>query len=133
MLQAPGYHFLQQLAIMYGSTPIIRWIRRISTLLEGKEEEILSNSITVRSLLLSFGELAIEAGMLNAALSRTGGDSEIQEKELFCHFSLTIQLIAFGNDRRNISCGKRELCIDDLAMIIEDEWLKAVPVVGLRF
>lgn len=70
--------------------------------------------------------------MLNAALSRTGGDAEVQEKELFCHFSLTMQLIALGNDRRNVNSANRELCIDDLMMIIEDEWLKAVPVVGIR-
>jgi hypothetical protein len=88
---------------------------------------------TVHDVLLCLGELAIEAGLLNSALSRTGGDAEVAEKEMFCHFSLMVQLMALGNDRRSIDPGNRELCLDDLMMLIDDEWLKTVPTIGLRF
>jgi hypothetical protein len=89
--------------------------------------------ISVHDLLLSLGELAIEAGLLNSALSRVGGDSEVVEKEMFCHFSLMIQLVAMGNDRRGgIESGRREMCLDDLMMLVEEEWLKAVPAIGIK-
>ena len=92
-----------------------------------------SQFITVHALLLCFGELAIEAGLFNSALSRTGGDSEVEEKEMFCHFSLMIQLLALGNDRRKVDLTHRELSINDLMMLAEDEWLKTVPTTGLRY
>lgn len=88
---------------------------------------------TVHDVLLCLGELAIEAGLLNSALSRTGGDPEVTEKEMFCHFSLMVQLMALANDRRNIEPGSRELYLDDLMMLIDDEWLKTVPTIGIRF
>lgn len=89
--------------------------------------------ITVVSLLVCFGELAVEAGLLNSALSRTGGDSEVKEKEMFCQFSLMIQLLALGNDRRNVDVSHRELSINDLMMLTEDEWFKTVPNTGIKY
>lgn len=108
----------------------MKWLKRLTSIVNGAQKPIPTVSVYV--LLLSFGELAIEAGLLNSALSRTGGDSEIGEKEMFCHFSLMIQLLAISYDRRDIGTGSRELVIQELMMLAEEEWLKSVPAIGIR-
>lgn len=112
----------------------MKWLRRFYPIMTSTESNNpQADFITVSSLLLCFGELAIEAGLLNSALSRTGGDLEVKEKEMLCHFSLMIQLLALSNDRRNVESNNRELSINDLMMLCEDEWLKSVPNTGIRY
>ncbi len=123
---------MQQLCISYGPTPLIKWLKRLNGVVDGAQASKSKASVPVYLVLLCFGELAIEAGLLNSALSRTGGDSEVGEKEMFCHFSLMIQLMAIAYDRRDVITGSRELLLPELMMLAEEEWLKSVPAIGIR-
>ena len=86
----------------------------------------------VEWVVLLLGELAVEAGMLNAVVSRRGGRDETDARDMYGQFCMLIKLLAAGGGRGEDEDGGGLVPMDDLMMLMEEEWLKAVPVRGVR-
>jgi hypothetical protein len=91
-----------------------------------------SDEISVEWVVMLIGELAIEAGMLNAIVNRMGGREEIAARDMYCQFCMLIKLLAAGGGRGEDEDGGGLVPVDDLVMLMEDEWFKAVPAKGIR-
>jgi hypothetical protein len=51
---------------------------------------------------------------------------------MYCQFCMLIKLLAAGGGRGEDEDGGGLVPVDDLVMLMEDEWFKAVPAKGIR-
>eukprot|EP00602_Paraphysomonas_sp_CaronLab_P013097 CAMPEP_0185040702 /NCGR_PEP_ID=MMETSP1103-20130426/39067_1 /TAXON_ID=36769 /ORGANISM="Paraphysomonas bandaiensis, Strain Caron Lab Isolate" /LENGTH=1763 /DNA_ID=CAMNT_0027580099 /DNA_START=66 /DNA_END=5357 /DNA_ORIENTATION=+ len=127
-------HLLQQLCLVYGPAPMRRWLQHFydSILLKDGIEPLRGDIVPIEYVATMLGELAIEAGLLNSAIARTGGPEETAGKDMYCQFCMLIKLVAAGSGRGEDAKGGGMVPLRTLQMLMEDEWLKAVPASGIR-
>jgi hypothetical protein len=124
---------------MYGPVPLCRWMQRFIVRLreeQGKPPLPRGRSayfaLPVEMVILCLGELSMETGLINPAALRTGGEQEALVKEMLCQVSMMIKLVAAGSSQGEDEDGGSLLSLEDLLVVLEDQWLKSVPATGIR-